>query len=122
MTTHATTIVHPTVIGMPSVHGYRIGINEMMISIARMIITDQKIDVVGTKAIIDIVTTDIDQSMTTTCTTTTGMTNMSHDIHGTIGILPIEVHDRRVIIDDPQTIVVVSPLAPNLEVLFNTPI
>ena len=98
-------------IGMPSIHGHRIDNDKRTISVPRMIVIDQKTNVARTKAVTDIVKTDIDQTMTMTETTGT-----NHSIHGTIDITLIKV---RAIIDGPPTTVAES-LTLNLEGLSHT--
>ena len=98
-------------IGMPSIHGHRIDNDKRTISVPRMIVIDQKTNVARTRDGPDIATTDTDQKMITI-----GMTTIR-----TISVIPIEAHDRRVITENPRTIVDVNLLAPNLEGLFTTP-
>ena len=97
---------------MPSVHGHRIISDETTIIISRMIVTNKKTDDDRMKAVIDIVTIDIEQTMTTT-----EMTDRNHGIQETIGVTLIEVRET---IDRTGTIVVENLLNPNCTALFPT--
>ena len=118
MTTHATTIVHPTVIEMPNVHGHRNGSEETTISILRMIVTNQKTDVARMKDATDITMTNIEQTITTAGTRMTETTSTNHGTHGTINVTLITVS---AIIDSPMTIIAKNLLTPNLVGLSHTP-
>ena len=117
-TTHATKIVHPTVIGMSSVQGHRISSDQTMISIPRMTVTDQKTDITRAKATTDIAMTNIEQTITTAGTRMTETTSTNHGTHGTINVTLITVS---AIIDSPMTIIAKNLLTPNLVGLSHTP-
>mgnify|MGYP000692216374 FL=1 len=111
-------IIHPTIIGMPSVHGHQTVNDETTIIVSRMTVTDMTIGGDRTKALIYIATTDIEQMMFTTDMMITEMTGTNHDIHLTITVTLIEVC---VIIDGTTTIVAENLLNPNLVGPFPTP-
>ena len=105
------TNVNPTAIGIMSVHGHRIDNDETTIIALMTTDTDP------TMALIDIAMTDIEQTMITTGTMTTGMTGTNHIIPKMISVTLIEVRE---IIDGTTTIIAENLLNPNREGPFHT--